>query len=120
MNLSATPIKDVKELDSHMNELRLIEAVKKLIERVDAIEKHLGIKLIKPKKELIQVGKFEPYIHEVLANGKIFSAFSIAEEIRINHPELPPFKDLALQNACIRLYHKNIIAKIALATYRKK
>lgn len=121
--MNVQPLK--QPLGEAMNEFKLIEAVKKLIERVDTLEYRIiklegGERSSKPKRELTQIGKFEPYIHQVLANGKIWSTHGIEEEIKTNHPELPVFNQLGIQNACGRLAKKGIIEKVANKTYRKK
>lgn len=124
-----TTIKDLKDLTSIQNVRILLGSVQNLWARMQVMEeqmarvhKSMGLKVVSnhPPKVLTQIGKFEPYIQEVLADGRPWSVHGIFEEIRKLHPDAPPFKVSGVQNSCNRLWHTNAIEKVATMTYRKK
>lgn len=121
MNTKIEPISDLAQLGEHMNQATLAQrvvALEKQVRRLEALAGYVKPKL-KPKKELTQVGNFAPYILNLVGNGKIWSCYALAEEIRSSHPDLPHFTVLAIQNSCGRMHKKGQLTKIAQAVYRK-
>lgn len=126
MSLELAAKNNLKDLGEHMNEFKLVESVKHLILRVDKLEQRIielesgSTARLVVKKNLTQVGRFEPYIHDILSDGKVWSTYTIEEEIRNRYPDIAPFKQLSVQCACGRLAKQGIIEKIATMHYRKK
>lgn len=125
--MNTSPIKDLKELPDHLNTLQILQKFHNCVTRIEILEKQVSLlqgnkelKPAKPKKELTRVGSFRNYIDEVLADGRVWSVYSMFEQIKVLHPELPPFKILGVQGACGSLYHRGLIDKVANMHYRKK
>lgn len=123
MKLELTAKSNLKQVGEAMNELKLLDAVRQLIIRVDKLTNRIAaLEENRPngKSALSRIGKYESYILDILSNGRIWSTHSMEEELRIRHPELPEFKQLGLQHACGRLHKSGIIEKVSKCNYRKK
>lgn len=121
-------IKDLRELPDHINHVQLLSLVRALMDRTETLEEKVRyledsvypMSKKKEKKPLQKVKDWEPYIHKVLANGKIWSTWAVAEEIQLLHPEIAPLVNHSgIQSSMGRLAHYGKITKITHGNYRK-
>lgn len=116
--MNTQTVTDFKDLPEAMNTLQIIQALKRCSDRLDALEANMKPKLVKEKKELRYI-KLSKYILEVLADGKIHSAYSIEEQIKSAHADLPAFTHIGVGLAARGLVKKGIIAKVAFGNFRR-
>ena len=135
MNTNIEPIHDLKELPDHLNTAAVISMLREMntntanivsmlrainirLDKMDAVLKVPTS--FKPKKEWTRVRNFEPYIYEVLTNGRSWSYHSVYEELKEKHPELPPFKVNGVQSSLNRMWHEGLIERVTHGVYKKK
>lgn len=118
--MSIQSINDLSKLPEHINETTIVAALRTCLKRLDKLEAMAEGRKVMPKKELTYV-KTSPYILEVLSNGRVWSYMSIAEQIRVDHPDIAHLiKDNGIRETCGRLYHNGEIEKVNHGVYRKK
>jgi hypothetical protein len=129
MSQQLKPINDPKDLPDHINTAEVLIRLQKVEEdlaRITSMVKACGMRLDKlengsapQEKELLKVGRYEPYILEVLGDNRIHSIHDMAEQIRQNYPKLPGFSIYSLGASAGKMAKANKIVKIAHGNYRK-
>lgn len=107
-----SPINDLEQLPDHMNSELLVATVKNCVRRLDAIENALELNF-----DTIRKDKLETLIDNILSNGKIWSFYSVHEEIQLIRPEVSLS---TVQNKMSKLSKENKIERVSHGVYRKK
>lgn len=119
--MNVAPAKDIKKVQEHINEFRLIEAVKALIIRVDTLEARVQELEGEPKVEKKRGRRFptqQELILEALSDGKIYAVYGIAEKITESHPDMPQISVKSLFSRCAVMAAEGSIVRVGGGAYR--
>lgn len=126
MNVAAIKnFKDLGKLMENASETQLqkwsIARINELEHRIQKLEHRMKLRLgdVQEVPQLTRIGRYEPLVTEIMSDGKIWSSYAIAEEIKQRWPNLPEVKMLALNHAMNNMVEVNKLEKLASNTYRK-
>lgn len=115
-NLTLKPINDIKKVIEHINEAKVVEALRILMVRVDKIEEELKNK--KQKSSARRIPTQAELAIEALGDNKIQSVHGIAEKIQETYPNLIPPKVSSLMSVCSKLAKDGKITRVGNGAYR--